>query len=276
MDFTNRLAQASTNDPALFYRLLAQLGTDSAAEPLTNKLHINYVNQPVTPAVLAKIQAQYPNFSSISDTNLSPTNFVPWDLPLVPELSVQFFVTAAQRLFQEQFRQFNPGWDPNPALSVTNIPNITNILVTPTNYYTPALHRLLQVAANIFDATRTNIYPSVFRPQFTAGAVTNGVTNVFLTGFTNDASYSTLGPWLAANRQYGIPCVIGAKKGFPNFNEMTLQTDIQVTRKLQFIRPETNLPPNQTNQMYILGISNTFGDRGMELLCRVLSPPAPD
>ena len=36
---------------------------------------------------------------------------------------------------------------------------------------------------------------------------------------------------------YGIPLVIGAKKGFPNFNEFAMQTQVQVTRKLQFHRP---------------------------------------
>ena len=33
---------------------------------------------------------------------------------------------------------------------------------------------------------------------------------------------------------------------------------IQVSRKLQITRPTTNSPPNTTNQMYILGISNLF------------------
>ena len=35
---------------------------------------------------------------------------------------------------------------------------------------------------------------------------------------------------------YGVPLVIGAKKGLPNFNKFGLQNNIQVTRKLQFRR----------------------------------------
>ena len=50
--------------------------------------------------------------------------------------------------------------------------DLHNIQIYPTNQYTPAVHRLLQVSANIYDAT-TNRYnddyphlPTVFRPIF--------------------------------------------------------------------------------------------------------------
>ena len=148
-----------------------------------------------------------------------------------------FFLTLADQFLRQQF-----------AFGVTNIP------VAPTNAYSPALHRLLQVAANIYDATRSEPWPSVFRPLFTSN-----VNGVFVTGYTNDNARSTLPQWLTANRQYGIPLVIGAKKGYPNFNEYTLRTDMQVTRKLEFVRAATNLPPYQTNQMFVLGLSNLFG-----------------
>src|SRR5207244_409575 len=56
---------------------------------------------------------------------------------------------------------------------------------------------------------------------------------------------------------YGVPWVIGAKKGFPNFNEFSLETAVQVSRKLELRRlaARTFL----TNQMYVVGISNIFG-----------------
>src|SRR5579859_1820585 len=53
--------------------------------------------------------------------------------------------------------------------------DLNNIQVYPTNQYTPAVHRLLQVTANIYDAatnrtygipTATNGFPTVFRPIF--------------------------------------------------------------------------------------------------------------
>ena len=57
-----------------------------------------------------------------------------------------------------------------------------------------------------------------------------------------------------------------APKGWPSFNEFGMQTMLQVTRKLQFVR-DTNstawpLPVARTNQMYLLGISNVLGVEG--------------
>jgi hypothetical protein len=150
------------------------------------------------------------------------------------ESSEQFFATVADRLLRQQF-----------GFASTNIP------IAPTNAYTPGVHRLLQVTANLHDVTRTNLFPSVFRPLFTSNAA-----GVSITCYTNDNQRSTLDAWLTANRRYGIPLVIGARKGFPSFNEYTLQTDIRITRQLQFVRPTTYTPPTQTNQAYILGISN--------------------
>src|ERR1017187_1052710 len=60
-----------------------------------------------------------------------------------------FFTNVASRLLTSQL----------------NI-NLTQIQIYPTNQYTPAVHRLLQVAANVYDATSTNFYPSFFRPLF--------------------------------------------------------------------------------------------------------------
>ena len=60
---------------------------------------------------------------------------------------------------------------------------------------------------------------------------------------------------------YGIPLIIGAKMGFPSFNKLAMQTQVQVTRRLQFHRPgdSTTLPVNEIDQMYVVGISNVFG-----------------
>jgi hypothetical protein len=60
---------------------------------------------------------------------------------------------------------------------------------------------------------------------------------------------------------YGIPLVIGAKKGLPNFNEFAMYSQVQVTRKLQFHRPgsSTTLPVNEIDQMFVAGISNVLG-----------------
>ncbi len=169
----------------------------------------------------------------------------------------------------------------NPVGSFTNVAshllaselnvNLSRIQIYPTNQYTPAVHRLLQVAANVYDATTTNYYPSVFRPIFT-----NDGTNMFIIGYEQVSSVSgPADPQLAlpvgvANvpvglstnlNVYGIPWIIGAKKGFPNFNEFAMESAFQLTRKLEVTRPSTNSPPTvyQLNQMIDLNLTNQLG-----------------
>ncbi|MCU0787436.1 MAG: hypothetical protein MUC91_04485, partial [Verrucomicrobia bacterium] len=50
---------------------------------------------------------------------------------------------------------------------------------------------------------------------------------------------------------YNVPWVIGAKKGLPNFNEMSLQSVFEITRKLQIDKRLRS-----TNQLLFVGVSN--------------------
>src|SRR6185437_2301113 len=108
-----------------------------------NKLNINYKNVDIHGNVVPGME----------------TNRTLWK----PE---EFFTNAANRILAQITNEIGV------PLSTHYIP------VYPTNYYTPAVHRALQLAANIFDATtnqtvplvtgQTNAYfPSVFRPVFT-------------------------------------------------------------------------------------------------------------
>ena len=179
--------------------------------------------------------------------------------PLNTESPVGFFTNVASRLL----------------LAELNL-DLTRIQIYPTNQYTPAVHRLLQVTANVYDATTTNFYPSVFRPVFSRDADGFG-TNVFVSGYTNVALISGLNdgqlaqpvdaPTLAtmngvvvnqAVNVYGVPWVIGAKKGFPNFNQFTMQNVVVVERKLQVTR-QTLAGPIATNQLYVFCVSNSVG-----------------
>jgi hypothetical protein len=175
---------------------------------------------------------------------------------------ISFFTNVASRLLSSELNL-----------------NLTQIQIYPTNQYTPAVHRLLQVTANIYDATTTNFYPSVFRPLFSRDADGLG-TNVFISGYTNVPSVtgatdnqfalpmdvsdlSTMGGPvinLAVN-VYGVPWIIGAKRGFPNFNELAMENAFQLTRKLQVVRSSTNAPLNtySYNQMYLLNLTNRLG-----------------
>ncbi|MCX8156877.1 MAG: hypothetical protein N3J91_10590 [Verrucomicrobiae bacterium] len=234
--FTNRLLSASQNLPPydghVFYRLLAQLGTDTVPLKLTNVIHLNYDN--IT-------------------TNLE--SLTEWD-------ATTFFNLVADRLLRARSNEF--GF------------TITNILIWEptghTNLYSQELHQLLQMTANIYDATRNDVgiypdYPTVFRPVFAKQGEAiyivgyqeqkdDSVLDVPLRDLNSTADRGALQPY---DMVWGVPLIIGARKGYPNFNEFALQTYIQVTRKLEFRRPSTNSLPNQTNQMWVLGISNVVG-----------------
>jgi hypothetical protein len=232
LTFSDRLYRAGTNVDSFnrytFYRTLASLGLDSGPEP-AGKINLNFVN-----------------VDGISETNL---------LPWTP---VDFFTNAIDRLLRDSRLQ------PYANLSATNIP------VYPTNYYTPSVHRLLQVAANIYDAANTNALPSVFRPRFAnhGSYITiagwSEVTNAtqLLQGalrFRDPAIQADMLATQPDDMVAGIPLVVGAKKGLPNFNEFAFQTIIQASRKLELRRPNITSPPNETNQMFYIGISNVFG-----------------
>jgi len=188
-----------------------------------------------------------------------------------------FFTNTAAAMFRQlDLHDLNGN-----LITVTNIPiyedptlyNGTNI-----NYYTPAVHRILQLAANIFDATTNRFigggptnYPTVFRPVFQS---TNGIATIIgylevtnpvdaFRPMLNASDFIKAAQPLNTNvNLYGVPWVIGAKKGFPNFNEFTMDNALTVFRDLQFTNATPSPPwfsPWTTNQIYNLLITNSFG-----------------
>jgi hypothetical protein len=290
--FTNHLLSAgisnATYNRYTFYRLLAQLGTDSAPE--SGKMNINYDNLDLFVTN---------GFGGFITNPPASTNFMAWQ-PLT------FFTNAVDRLlraYTTQWRNSNPTnfakefygvtnfnfinadqWTNYPAFGLSGasgvIPGIP-VLVNNRFVYSSAVNRLLQLAANIYDATTNRYYdstltplPTVFQPLFTKVAdVFNATTNVYITSFvevvnTNFLSNtnfmltsSTVGNLQSNYLVFGVPLIIGAKKGFPNFNEFALQSAFQLTRKLEFTRANSNSPSSsyQLNQMFNLSISNQIG-----------------
>ena len=314
LGFTDHLLQAgnanSTYDRYTFYRLLAQLGTDSSPE--SGKMNLNYDNlNPYRNGVL-----------DVNNGVASVTNFIPWT-------PIAFFTNAADRMlrvyttnwFQADPPKYlatyygftnaggyytnNPGhyfyidgfgntnnYDQNgfgliniplfgmtnqiPAFGVTNIP----VYVNGQYVYSSAMQRVLQLAANIYDATTNSFFPDVFRPTFW---VTNelGYKNVYINGY--EWIYSSTQPDFplasvpvdvtslpagvsAVNypngvNVYGVPWIIGAKKGFPNFNEFSMNNVVQITRKLQITKANAGFPPqfSYTNVSYVFGIGSSLG-----------------
>jgi hypothetical protein len=298
--FATNLANSSTNvstyDRYTFYRLLSQIGTDSAPE--SDKMNLNYDN-------LDRNGNVVPN---------GATNFIAWT-------PVRFFTNAADRML----RAYTTKWfqsapsnylatyynlhtnyyytdvsgtihtnDPT-GLGLVNIPffGVTNtipsfgvgnipVYVNGIYVYTPAVQRVLQLAANIYDATTNRYYlpdlalplPTLFEPVFSK--VPNGSSSdVYI---FNYVEYTGLGDTLISTPAldlgnpndlasvqpfsfiYGVPIIVGAKKGVPNFNEFSMESAFQITRKLQLTRASTSaqLSTYKINQMFNCSLSNVF------------------
>ena len=161
-----RATAVTTYDRYTFYRMLAQFGTDSAPEQ--NQINLNYSNA----VAIFNANGIVTNIAYFANAE---TNLVPWQ-PL------QFFTIAVDRML----REYSTAWfesDPTnylityygitptyyvdgsgygvtnvsgfrmtnqiPSFGITNIP----VLMNGQFAYTPAVQRVLQMVANIYDAT---------------------------------------------------------------------------------------------------------------------------
>jgi hypothetical protein len=262
----------STYDRYTFYRLLSQMGVDSDPA-IKGKLNLNYAN-------------------SIGEVT---NNLIPWTN------AIAFFTNAAELMLQanveEQVRQVGRVTYTNTFLGDTPVRtnfSLTNILIYAlprpvnwnqnllwiTNEYTAATHRILQLAANIFD-NMTNQgavyphYPTVLRPFY---SVTT--TNLSIAGYlpvTNINQITNL-PWVEplqlielkrANpardpiftnvNVYGQAFIVGAKKGHPNFNEFSLETVMELSRKIELGKRAPGAPVTFTNQQFIVNLETRLG-----------------
>ena len=289
--FSNRLAQAGVGNAPVpkfgdtnfnrytYYRMLSQIGTDSAAE--TNKLNLNFIN------IGGISAASHVPWSALVNGQINGTNVTAlFPGATITNGALAFFTEAANRLLATQ-----------PNFIITNVvvnasgqPTNTNyftlstayIPIYPTNYYTPSVHRMLQQAANIYDATLNKSnnppfdfdYPSVFRPTFNY-YITNGFTNVYINGYvevTTNTDYNNpafafpddlpafinIASNLYSGNVFGAPWVIGAKKGLPNFNQVSMQSFSQIARKVQIVKPSLAADRTTwvTNIQYVVGITN--------------------
>jgi hypothetical protein len=261
-NFTTRLstagAQPDTYDRYTFYRLLDALGTDTTADD--GKMNLNYRNITNGAVVVG-----------------AETNAIPWT-------PVDFFTNAADRLLKYYTASWYAADKSANHFVFTNTFGVTNsfgvgaipVYVNGQFVYTPAVNRLLQLAANLYDATTTNFFPSVFRPVFNVMLSSNSMwRNVYICGYEQVVLNGAI-PYLAApinvedlaigtsiqTNIYGVPWVIGAKKGLPNFNEFAMENTLTVTRRLQFTRQiNSGAPPTilSTNQMYMFSLNSSFG-----------------
>lgn len=265
----NRLLPYMTNgdtyDRYTMSRLLSTLGVDSTQDLVVDVGRgKNWSTDQTRNSVRSKVNLNYDNVFQItnvlnvansknSDPSAVNTNF--WPSPL------RFFTNAADVLLRNEFANM---------VSITNIPVYcsTNAYVQ----YNARIHRCLQLAANLYDASTNYAYPSVFRPQF-RWVMTKTVTNVYIVGYTqvtNDFQSNVLsrgfrnfeGKAGTTNDNIaGVPFVVGVKKGFPNLNKILMTNEILTTRKLRFYKanPQSADPPTKTNQMYLFNLASSFG-----------------
>ncbi len=148
------------------------------------------------------------------------------------------------------------------------------IQVYPTNEYTPAVHRLLQVSANLDDAARqgqpgsARDLPAVFKPVFLMDS-----DAIFISGYQevvgdarglltqpraleNPAERAALRP---EDNVYGIPWIIAARKGVPNFNELSVDILFEISRALELRKPSSYAAPNETNQLVLVSAAAALG-----------------
>ncbi|MCU0771749.1 MAG: hypothetical protein MUE94_08290 [Verrucomicrobia bacterium] len=262
-DFVNRLRNIgsppnqSTYDRYTFYRLLSQLGTDGGLER-RDKVNLNYDN---------KVQQ---NAAGI----VSATNFYAWR-------PVDFFIEAADNLLREyhgaHFRTvFGNAYVQDNNLAV-NIPVVTNGVFV----YTPSINRLLQLAANLYDATTNRSgngainFPTVFRPIVGPAPNANYPAGIYILGWEEMTEANAQAAWQRkpldmfnpseaglikpGENVYGVPWIIGAKQGLPNFNELAVDNLFEVTRKLEIRKPTLASQPNETNQMYLFSVNSAVG-----------------
>ena len=325
--FTNRLLSAGNTvaangaqpayDRYTFYRMLDQLGTDSLPGN-AGKLNLNYqnavvnydpttgafLNAAIVPGMETNLYAWNPRdfFCAAADMLLkvyttnwfqaNPSNYLATYYGLPPNVASYYYhdrfgniVTNDPTGFGLTNWPFNGITNRVPAFGLANLP----VQVNGNFVYTPAVNRLLQLAANIFDAgTNSSVvggvdYPHVFRPIFYRNPVT---TDIFIVGYTNLYSssgdntvlnnsdpqlYTPIDLTAVANNYslvnvYGLPWIIGAKKYMPNFNEFYSFNTLQVSRKLQFNRKSapsawSGASKNlyTTNQMLVMSITNSIG-----------------
>jgi len=331
--FTNsgvaRTSPRSSYDRYTFYRMINQLGTDSGDGRFETGSHPAYADafrgrEAVNPFGFyrrAKLNLNYAQNNPDGDTvdAARVSSFRPWQ-------SLEWFTNATHRLLLSEFTNGLPFFPRKVARSVPGFPIHGYVRVRDsvndylTNYiYDAEVHRPLQLAANIFDATTNQFLdpvsqriaaPSVFRPLVYEDSRSPGVLRLhsfeeILGGRPNFLlQRDWVSPDLVTNRAprlvgspqstlsaslpesippvtsrergfnvFGLPWVVGAKKGLPNFNQALWQTVVQPTRRLIITRPtrtskiaETELPVSGANRggfkteyQYVINVTNIIG-----------------
>lgn len=269
----------SSYDRYTVYRLLSQLGTDSTPD-LEGKLHLNFKN--AIGSITNQTERWVDNasnavmfFTNAAELMLKASIDGKIDITNETQIATYRKPRGTYYLIGDTLIRTN-----EPLVNVQIYARDTNPSLRDQvfNEYTPTIHRIFQLAANIFDSmtNRTPALPTAFLPIFT-----NTLTNISISGWVevgppamtnNVQNLLVRRPWtdpetaftnsfdLRLYNLFGQHVVLGAKKGHPNFNELALNSRVEFSRKLSF-RKDSTASTNiiATNQMFILGLEQRWG-----------------
>jgi hypothetical protein len=305
-----------------FQRLLDSIGMSSAPEygvyVYSNMVTNIGTNVPQPNWLRTKVNINYDNTAQIQQGPFQQTAagpygpFTPMPTNLQPWTPIGFFTNAADMLLRSQVFFYTNYLTNGAGMPTTNFlgqyvqlasPSnwvfetfgITNIpiysLTNPSIRYNEQIHRLLQVAANIYAAAHPYYLgngveqPPIFRPQFLITTTnSSSILNVYITNLvqvTNSGvasngfnqlsqtfydlsdynAYITWNNGLGDTKFnfWGIPWVVGAVKGLPAFDQYTYNNQVSFARQLVFVRTPGTTKVAYTNQFYIMSVSNLSG-----------------
>jgi hypothetical protein len=254
---------------------LEQLGVDSAPA-LRGKLNINYANDW--------------NTGYNTQTNWVATEFINRAAHAMLRASVTNMVTKEASIFKIGETIVNPDIG-IAGLQHPKFPVLQNngfskgIQIHPIQTYSPNVHRLIQLAANIYDASRTNKFPklnpnmpmpslpTVMRPVFRKFRdLNNQSPSLYISHYaevTNDwrkyarpQRFYNLTNVISSSRFpfydgtpstdldvsiHGVPWIVGVKKGLPNFNEYSVDSVVKISRRLEVDKMDiANMHPSKS------------------------------
>ncbi len=281
LSLSNASRRTSTYDRYTYYRMLAQLGTDSAPEE-KEKIDLNYQN-----TWDLRLRATGRGFDyDRSKPRRKASEFIPWT-------AETFFHVAGDTLLTNEFYPLgntNIGLLDGRSIPVfLNNSEFGRLAPLPIVsggsllLYSPRIHQLLQIAANLYEAQQSNFvsaptYPEIphtYRPVFEA---VNGVIHIVRHDAapiaTSDVLPMNVPPFVARYRWFvlgqnaspddntqffDIPIIFGAMKGIPSLNEFTMQSIVQVSRRVRVSKSPATAPTTTNfHQSFQIGVSNLF------------------
>jgi hypothetical protein len=280
----------STYDHYTYYRMLAQLGTDGAIED-DRKINLNYKN---TTNLLESVGVDGWYLTNSTAPPPKASQLTNWT-------AFEFFNRVADALLTNEF--YPRGITHIGLISPRTIPVYTNrsVIETQTNVasatdylYSPRIHQLLQIAANLYEGTVSNkldgerypFRPSVYRPVFRGKDLGDGKgVGIHIVGYVDETDYTgqlknfkqryegkgIFWKELAEQASQGgfnadpnagllffdVPILFGVRQGFPTLSELVLHSEVVVQRRMRLSKNSSG-DISKVERAFSIGVSNVL------------------